>query len=655
MREYFTPTELAKLSLYGLPNSRQAINRMATAEDWATRLLPDARPASRERESRGGGREYHYSVLPNTAVLDLSNRGLIEMRDIEPVARPSLWPQWEIATTKVKDKARFRHAILLDVIELERGGMKRASAVEMVRVRHNRSVRDGQNGPPKVTRPTIYRWFKMVDGQDKSDWLPALMPAFRAGREPKKIDGRIIDTVRALYLRPEKPSFAACFLQLQAIAKEEGWTLPPKRTLERRFLDDVPRTVVVMKREGEEAIDNLFPAQKRDRATFHAMEAINADGHVWDVFVKNEDGEVFRPVMCAIQDLHSNKIVAWRIGRTLGADLVRLAFADMFRDFGIPSMCWLDNGREFAAKLVTGGTATRYRFKVKEDEPLGFLPALGVDVKWTKPYRGQSKPIERAFRDMADHIAKHPAFAGAYTGHNTSSKPANYGSKAVPIAKFRKIASEGIRMLNAKADRRTAVCKGRMSFDEAFSKSYAVSEIRRATPEQLRQCLLAGEVRKANSRSGAVSIFGNTYWAGAMAPHAGERFTVRYDPDALHASVFIYLSNGQFLCEAPCFEAAGFADVASGRDHANKKKKFRKAQKDLAEVLSPIDIGSVADMIPDIAAQAPEEASVIRPFFGFDGGAALKVARQTEEHAFAEPNYDNLNKNVRRLRDAQDL
>uniref|UniRef100_UPI0039800C3B transposase domain-containing protein n=1 Tax=Salmonella sp. s54836 TaxID=3159673 RepID=UPI0039800C3B len=92
-------------------------------------------------------------------------------------------------------------------------------------------------------------------------------------------------------------------------------------------------------------------------------------------------------------------------------------FRDVVERYGIPHHAWLDNGRGFASKLLTGGVANRYRFKVREEDPTGILVALGVQIHWATPYHGQAKPIERAFRDLCDRVAKHPAFAGAYTGH----------------------------------------------------------------------------------------------------------------------------------------------------------------------------------------------------------------------------------------------
>lgn len=58
-----------------------------------------------------------------------------------------------------------------------------------------------------------------------------------------------------------------------------------------------------------------------------------------------------------------------------------MPFGDLFRVYGIPDHAWLDNGRGFAAKCITGGTPNRFRFKVKPEEPSGILTALGIDIR----------------------------------------------------------------------------------------------------------------------------------------------------------------------------------------------------------------------------------------------------------------------------------
>jgi hypothetical protein len=110
--------------------------------------------------------------------------------------------------------------------------------------------------------------------------------------------------------------------------------------------------------------------------------------------------------------------------------------------------------------------------------------ALGVKTHWTLPYRGSSKPIERAWRDLCEYVAKHPAMAGAYTGNKPTAKPDSYRERAIPIDEFRAHVDREIAAHNARQGRATETAKGR-SFDATFAESYAQNPATEVTAEQL--------------------------------------------------------------------------------------------------------------------------------------------------------------------------
>ena len=356
----------------------------------------------------------------------------------------------------------------------------------------------------------------------------------------------------------------------------------------------------------------MYPAQERTRGHFHALEAVNADGHKWDVFVRWPDGEIGRPLMVAFQDLYSGKLLAWRCDRSENKEATRLAFGDLVEEFGIPDHCWLDNGRAFASKWISGGTPNRYRFKVLDEEPLGLLTQLGVRVHWTTPYAGQSKPIERMFRDFATDTAKHPRFAGAYTGNNPLAKPENYRATAVPLDVFLATLGEAVAEHNARGGRRTAVCNGR-SFDDAFAESYARAPIRRATGAQRRLWLLAAQAVGTSRRDGSITLLDNRFWAPFLSEIRGSRVSVRFDPGCLQADLHVYALDGRYLGAAPCIEAVGFDDIAKAQAHARARNAWMRAQRTMLDAERRLSISDVAAMLPAPATPPPApETKVVR-------------------------------------------
>ena len=72
---WFTASELEALCLAGLPGDKRSINRRAQNERWTSRQSKDGKLLVRARQGRGGGNEYHFSLLPAEAQADLARRG----------------------------------------------------------------------------------------------------------------------------------------------------------------------------------------------------------------------------------------------------------------------------------------------------------------------------------------------------------------------------------------------------------------------------------------------------------------------------------------------------------------------------------------------------------------------------------------------------
>lgn len=620
-REWFTPAEL--YGLPGIPADSKGFTRWVKRNDirtpekaWST---TNPRGTWRIRRDRGGGYEYHISVLPSAAKAKLV---LAAQPKATPapkasrsdLSRSELWRWFDALPEHKKAVAQQRLDVLQAVETLYRAGVSKDVAVMQAATR---------NG---VSTSSIYNWFKLVEGRDRCDWLPCLAPR-HAGSPTERSECSPLawEFIKSNYLRPEKRTFEACYDDLKLAAAEHGWKIPSCRTLRRRFDAEIPPAVVVMAREGVDAVKRMYPAQERDRSVFHALEAVNMDGHRWDVWVKWPDGEICRPNMVAIQDLYSGMFVSWRIDKSENREAVRLAIGDMVEEYGIPDHMYLDNGRGFASKWITGGTPTRYRFKVRDDEPSGLLTQLGVECHWTTPYSGQSKPIERGFRDFCDRIARHPAFAGAWTGNTVANKPENYGSKAVPLDDFVKIVGQGVALHNAKEGRRTKVAAGR-SFLQTFQESYAKSPIKKAAPEQKRLWLLAAEGVTARAPDGAVYLMENRFWDEFLHAYIGKKVVVRFDPQALHEGVHVYRLDGAYVGFAECQHAVGFNSVEAAQEHGRKRRRWLKATKEALELERSMQPDELAALLPDVEAPEPVESKVTRPMF--NGNAALKQAPQ---------------------------
>ncbi len=631
--KWFTASTLAGLT--GLPGTDRGVLKFAHREGW-----------NRRRRQHGKGWEYAFQSLPevtqaalllrehpvfdDTADVSRKPRGKVLVKSQDQIE--SAWDRYERVKTPLKDTAKSRLNTVLAVEKLVSGGMPLMKARKLVA------------SQKKLSAPTIARWQKAVAGVDQSHWLAFLVPNF-CGREKKApMPAEAWDLYRSDWLREEQPTSISCYRRLQDKASEKGWNLPCIKTFERRVGEEIPRAVVVLARYGDEELMKLYPAQERDHSVFSALEAVNADGHRFDVMVRFPDGHVGRPLILGWQDIYSGKMLSWRLTDHESSDVVRLALADLVRNYGIPKMAYLDNGRAFASKWMTGGTPNRYRFKVKEEDPEGVLTTLiGKDnVHWVTPYHGQAKPIERLWRDYADEIAKHPDFAGAYVGNSPTNKPSNYGSKVVEWETFERSINHQIAKHNARTGRTSKVCAGR-SFDETFADSYAKAIVRKCTEAQLRMLLMASEAVTANRNDGSVRLCGNRYWTEKLSEYAGKKVVLRVDPYQLHDRAYVYALDGNYICEAPCVAMVGFADVNAAREQARNRNHMRRNTKERLKIEKKIEALDIVGQVPPMPPENLPSATVIAPVFRHHGKKP-EAPQKEEEKATGTDGVTSLDK-----------
>ena len=591
-RLWWTADEIAAAMLPDMPGTKRRVNALATRCDWRGQV-----EHARRRTGRGGGWEYHWSLFPQRAQQALIATGKPAAARAKPaaVSRDTAWAAFEALPEAVRDRARARLDVVQAVDMMVAGGAVRHLAVREVSRLHS------------VADRTIWSWFALIDGVDIADRLPYLAPRHRMAQRAvvrATCAPEFLDRLKTDYLRPGPHSFKSSYDRVVDWCAGQGLAVLSPQTARRWMKANVPRVTQVYAREGAEGLAKCFPPQIRDRSGLVAMEGVNADCHKIDVFVAwpGIDKPV-RPQIVAFQDLYSNMILSWRVDLSPNKVAVMSAFGEMIEHWGIPQHCLFDNGREFANKWLTGGAETRFRFKIRDDDALGVLPQMGVKIHWATPGHGQAKPIERAFRDIADRVALDPRFAGAYVGKRPDAKPEDYGARAIPLEDFLRVLDEGVRAHNARPGRLSDTAKGR-SFEQTFAESYARAPVRKATEAQQRLWLMGQEVRKLHATHGALTLHKNRYAADWMNEHAGQKIVARFDPENLHAGVYIYGLDGAFLGQAPCSEKVGFFDLVGAQVDARTTGQRRRAEKALLNVTRPTSVSQFASELDAAARDA---------------------------------------------------
>jgi len=327
--QWFSAKALAGLP--GMPGTHSAVVRRAKRDGWACRT----------RSGKGGGREYAFSSLPIA-----TQAALLKHAEPAPAApRPAkgeaaatgeydpeaLWA-WAVTRPASLQKEGERRTELLDkVMVLVNGGQPFRTAAQAIAEQHD-----------DATAGSLKNWYYGINGQvgarhfARHDWPAALIPRYTGRTEKAPCSPEAWDAFKADYLRLESPSANACYRRLQQLAKANAWTIPSVKALLRRLREELGEVAICLAREGTEAAMRRYPAQQRDRSVFHALEAVNADGHKFDVFVSFPDNPKTRAMLTVWQDLYSGKILSWRVSQTESSDSYRLSFSDLLREYGIP-------------------------------------------------------------------------------------------------------------------------------------------------------------------------------------------------------------------------------------------------------------------------------------------------------------------------------
>lgn len=624
LETYYSAQELAGLA--GMPETKSGVIRAAKRDNWLHRT----------RTGKGGGKEYPLSALPEETRTYLTLKaGKAEaaalygpqLAKLSPELQASVdafhaeqpedvvftvdWDHFRRKTAKQQTKAYKEAEVVLQLKRMMDADRQAVFALRQAQGERNKERRV-ENSPLRVKKKTVNDMMREVAAAnpavckswrtlqnwwlgkspkigcvhfDEKDYAPALSGSYRGRVALAECTPSAWEYYVSLYLHRRQPSFKDCHRRTVAKAAECGWVVPSEATLRRRLLTEYSIEAITILREGEEAWRRTRPFIVRDKSSLRAGEAVSGDGLKFDkMWVEWPDGEIINTSTAWFwQDLHSGKIVAWRLGKTENTDLFRLATYDLTGQF-LPKYMQVDNTRVAANKQMTGGVKGRYRFGNQPNDALGMLEMLGIDTHFTTPDHTigspGSKPIERAFGIGGLH---------SKVAENTKIRDRGF-SKATAITsdELREAIVYEVMRHNAQEKRRSPVCGGVMSFDQAYEKSFVSWAPRKASEAQRRILLLCIEVAKCNSNNGQVAIKAgrsrlgsNRYWCEGLNEYRGQEVAVFYDPDDLSQDVDIYNLEGRFLMRAQYQAGVAFLDKDAGQElmkRTQRQKKLLKKQ-----------------------------------------------------------------------------
>lgn len=503
-----------------------------------------------------------------------------------PEEREEHWKRYELATPKCQARAKKAFAAVESFNEMLRQGSNKMDAYAAIKAEFG------------AARSTFNDWQKAVEGLDKSDWLAALVPDFSGRTNARRAEWPGPSWM--FFLRdactPRRPTKTA-YNRTAREAETQGWGKLPSFQTALRDFRNVPADVIEYLREGETALKRLSPTIQRDYTAFALHEQWSMDGRRMDLMVRDSKGEfgpkgrAFRLWLYAVMDMRSRYLVGYAIGAALNADLVRDALMNAFKNTRriVPKGVQADNGMEGAAKEITGGAPWRRRGKVKEDEIIGLLPFLGIEVSWTTPAHGQTKPIERLFGTLARMCETRPEFKGAYCSHNSETRPEEWdASKAASIDLVRELFAEELGAY-LRTPHRGDGMDGKSPMQIYTELMNAPGYVPRQISErQMRVCALSA-IPITIQKDGVFTIHGARYYSVETARlPKGSGHYARYNRHDLADPVFVYRGNKLLVENVLQIERTPGNSKDAAKKNAKARADFTKATKARARALVDI-------------------------------------------------------------------
>lgn len=345
-----------------------------------------------------------------------------------------------------------------------------------------------------------------------------------------------------------------------AFPQGQGMLVPACRQTFGRILAAIPRDEVTLARRGLKALkDDHMPMGIRAKPEM-VNEVWFGDHHQFDCFVLDEEGKPVRPWLTAWYDGAAGCLVGWVLCKKPNTQTIISAFNNAALHtrhspfHGIPSMVYVDNGKDYRGKLFETGFLTDVSLGRLNSsiDTCSVLQLLNIDVTHALAYQGWSKPVERFFGTIENlYIREVPGWCG----DSPEERPEDL--------------SRQIRLMTERGQLWTMDQLFEYLRDTVFPAYHNRPHegYGGRTPLELYESLpraredepsaeLLGVLKNGKAtrkiRQQGISFKKEWYWDDAMIGLVGEEVTVLYDPEDL--STITVLHDGRTLCEAAVHE-----------------------------------------------------------------------------------------------------
>lgn len=339
---------------------------------------------------------------------------------------------------------------------------------------------------------------------------------------------------------------------------------------------------------------------ERNTKDLKVMEVVMGDEHTFDCWVEYTppNGKVIaiKPKLVAWIDVRSRMVIGDVMCRDGNSEILKGSLLKMlYHDAGsVPRYIYIDNGKNYTAKKMTGYARNDRRRAEFDDSVQGFYKSIGIeDFHRALPYYAWTKGnVERFFRTVCDRFTRWmTSYTGTLTGSRTFAKIEKdveamlSQGELMTLEEFYDLWTKWLHEVYAVRKHRGLTKQGETFTTPESCFQNAERYVKPCPPKKYATILMMQSNRRYVYNTG-IYLAGLSYMSDDLYAYIGKNVDIKYDPHDM-GTIYVF-QDGKQVCEAYAQELLTFnspngVEQKALKEHLSRQKKQIKQDKKILE------------------------------------------------------------------------
>lgn len=351
-------------------------------------------------------------------------------------------------------------------------------------------------------------------------------------------------------------------------------------------------------RGSREYKNKILVKGSRDTKSLQVMQIVMGDEHTFDCWVAytHPNGKVtaIKPHLAAWIDMRSRMILGDVMCKDANSDVLKQSLLKMmYSEYGgVPEYLYIDNGKDYTAKTMTGRSRNDRSGMDFDNETKGFYKSIGIkDDHRALPYEPWSKgQIERFFSTVCNRFTKwFTSYTGTLTGSKTFAKVKKDVAGMLERGELMSM-EEFFEAWNTWLHEDYMVRKhgGLKKAGEEWQTPLSCFEnaerYEKAIPPKSYATMLMMKSENRLVKNIGIQLMGMEYRSDELCDFIGQKVDVKYDPEDM-GTIYVF-QKGKKVCEAYCQELLQIAPKVPQKaleEHLKRQKRQQKRDRERLE------------------------------------------------------------------------